>query len=63
MNEIPSSNKYQKVLLIAQRTKQLQNGARPRIRLEGEKASRIARVEVERGLIKTNSKAAETKKK
>lgn len=59
MNDNLSSNKYKKVLLIAQRTKQLQNGAQPRVRLIGEKPSRIARVEVEQGLIKTRGRAGQ----
>ena len=57
------NSKYRKVLLVAQRTKQLQNGARPRVRLVGEKPSRIARTEVEQGLIGTKPKPVEAKKK
>lgn len=44
-------NKYRKVLLAAQRTKQLKNGARQRVRLAGAKATRIALTEIEQGLI------------
>ena len=55
-------NKYSKVLLAAQRTKQLQNDARPRVRMVGAKVSRIALIEIEQGLIKTKgSKQAEGK--
>ena len=45
------NNKYRKVLLAAQRTKQLQNGARQRVRLPEAKATRIALAEIELGLI------------
>ncbi len=45
------NNKYRKVLLAAQRTKQLQNGARQRVRLTEAKATRIALAEIEQGLI------------
>lgn len=44
-------NKYRKVLLAAQRIKQLQNGAHPRVRLVGAKPSRIAIAEIDQGLI------------
>jgi DNA-directed RNA polymerase omega subunit len=44
-------NKYRKVLLAAQRTKQLQNGARPRLRAPGTRPTRIALAEIEQGLI------------
>lgn len=45
------NNKYRKVLLAVQRTKQLHNGARQRVTLEGAKDTRIALTEIERGLI------------
>jgi DNA-directed RNA polymerase subunit K/omega len=44
-------NKYRKVLVMAQRAKQLQNGARPRVSIPGSRATRIAREEVEQRLI------------
>lgn len=50
MKNNPISN-YRKVLLAAQRTKQLQNGARPRVRLVDAKPSRIAIAEINQGLI------------
>lgn len=51
MEKGKSDNKYRKVLLMAQRAKQIRNGARPRVLLPGSRATRIAREEVERGLI------------
>lgn len=45
------TNKYRKVLLAAQRAKQLQNGARQRVNIVGAKATRIAITEVEQGVI------------
>ena len=45
------TNKYRKVLLAAQRAKQLQNGARQRVQLPGAKTTRIAITEVEQGVI------------
>lgn len=50
MNNNPLS-KYRKVLLAVQRTKQLQNGARPRVNLVDAKPSRIAIAEIDLGLI------------
>jgi DNA-directed RNA polymerase omega subunit len=44
-------NKYHKVLVVAQRSKQIQKGARPRIQTQNVRATRIALEEVERGLI------------
>jgi DNA-directed RNA polymerase subunit K/omega len=45
------TNKYRKVLLAAQRAKQLQNGARQRVHIFGAKATRVAITEVEQGVI------------
>jgi DNA-directed RNA polymerase omega subunit len=44
-------NKYRKVLLAAQRTRQLQKGAIPRVKATGARASRIALTEINEGLI------------
>lgn len=52
-------NKYRQVLLAAQRTKQLHNGAQPRVKAAGAKPSRIALNEVEQGLIQTKGGAQE----
>ena len=46
-----SGSKYQKVLLAAQRAKQLQNGATPRVKAAGAKPSKIALSEIEQGLL------------
>jgi DNA-directed RNA polymerase subunit omega len=48
-------NKYRKVLAVAQRARQLKNGARPLIYLPGVRATRVALEEVERGLISYDS--------
>ena len=45
-------NKYHKVLVAAQRAKQIQRGARPLVQIPGMRATRIALEELERGLIK-----------
>ena len=45
-------NKYHKVLVAAQRAKQIQKGARPLIQIPGMRATSIALEELERGLIK-----------
>ena len=44
-------NKYRKVLVAAQRARQIQKGARPLLEVPGMRATRIALEEVERGLI------------
>jgi DNA-directed RNA polymerase omega subunit len=44
-------NKYRKVLVAAQRARQIQKGARPQLQVPGMRATRIALEEVERGLI------------
>ena len=44
-------NKYSKVLVAAQRAKQIEKGARPRIQTQSLRAIRIALEEVERGLV------------
>ncbi len=44
-------NKYLKVLIAAHRAKQIQKGARPLVQAPNTRATRIALVEVEQGLI------------
>lgn len=44
-------NKYRRVLVAAQRAKQLQKGARPLVQVPGMRSTRIALEEVQRGLI------------
>jgi DNA-directed RNA polymerase omega subunit len=51
MNKIIGNNKFLKVLIAAQRAKQLHKGARPLIQNSNTRATRIALEEVERGLI------------
>ena len=51
MNDVISDNRFLKVLIAAQRAKQLHKGARPLIRNSNARATRIALEEVERGLI------------
>jgi len=47
-----SINNFLKVLITAQRTKQIQKGAHPLIQNKGARATRTALDEVERGLIR-----------
>jgi DNA-directed RNA polymerase subunit omega len=51
MNIDIGDNKFLKVLIAAQRAKQLHKGARPLIQNSNTRATRIALEEVERGLI------------
>ena len=51
MNNVTSDNRFLKVLIAAQRAKQLHKGARPLIQQSNTRATRIALEEVERGLI------------
>ena len=44
-------SKYRKILLAVKRSKQLQNGARPRVYLPNAKSTRVALTEIDRGLI------------
>ena len=46
-----TENKYRKVLIAAQRARQLEKGARPLVQLSNMKTTNIALHEVERGLI------------
>lgn len=48
-NQVDS--KYRKILIAAKRSKQIQNGARPRVHLPNAKATRVALAEIDRGLI------------
>ena len=51
MNNVIGDNRFLKVLITAQRAKQLHRGARPLIQNSNTRATRIALEEVERGLI------------
>jgi DNA-directed RNA polymerase omega subunit len=51
MNNDIGDNRFLKVLIAAQRAKQLHKGARPLIQKSNARATRIALEEVERGLI------------
>jgi DNA-directed RNA polymerase subunit omega len=51
MNNDISENRFLKVLIAAQRAKQLHKGARPLIQNSNTRATRLAIEEVERGLI------------
>lgn len=47
-------NKYRKVRIMIQRTKQLRNGAQPRVLMPGARATRVAREEFEQELLAFN---------
>jgi len=51
MNNVTSDNRFLKVLIAAQRAKQIHKGARPLVQNSNTRATRIALEEVERGLI------------
>ena len=51
MNNVIIHNKFLKVLISAQRARQIHKGARPLVRNSNARATRIAIEEVERGLI------------
>jgi DNA-directed RNA polymerase omega subunit len=51
MNNVISDNRFLKVLITAQRAKQIHRGARPLVQNSNTRATRIALEEVERGLI------------
>ena len=51
MNNGISDNRFLKVLITAQRAKQIHRGARPLVQKSNTRATRIALEEVERGLI------------
>lgn len=44
-------SKYRKILIAAKRSKQIQNGAKPRVSLPNSKATRVALAEIDRGLV------------
>ena len=46
-----TDNKFLKVMIATQRSKQIRNGARPLVKISSTRATRIALEEVERGLI------------
>ncbi len=47
----PIDSKYRKILIAAKRSKQIQKGAMPRIRMTSVKPTRIALEEVNQGLV------------
>jgi DNA-directed RNA polymerase omega subunit len=51
MNNVISDSSFLKVLIAAQRARQIHKGARPLIQSSSTRATRIALEEVERGLI------------
>ena len=51
MNNVLNDNRFLKVLIAAQRAKQIHKGARPLVQKSNTRATRIALEEVERGLI------------
>jgi DNA-directed RNA polymerase omega subunit len=51
MNSSVIDNKYLKVLVAAQRAKQIRKGARPLVQAPGIRATHVALAEVEQGLI------------
>jgi len=51
MNNVISDNRFLRVLIAAQRAKQIHRGARPLVQKSNTRATRIALEEVERGLI------------
>ena len=51
MKNVISDNRFLKVLITAQRAKQINKGARPLVQNSNMRATRIALEEVERGLI------------
>ena len=51
MNNDIGDNRFLKVLIAAQRAKQIHRGARPHVQNSNKRATRIALEEVERGLI------------
>jgi DNA-directed RNA polymerase omega subunit len=54
MQKIPENvgSKYRFIIIAAERAKQLQNNARPKIKIKSTKPSFIAMREVEQGLVK-----------
>jgi DNA-directed RNA polymerase subunit omega len=51
MKNVVGNNRFLKVLIAAQRAKQIHKGARPLVQISNTRATRIALEEVERGLI------------
>ena len=52
MKNVIGDNRFLKVLITAQRAKQIHKGARPLVQISNTRATRIALEEVERGLIR-----------
>ena len=54
MQKIPENigSKYRFIIIAAERAKQLQNNAKPKIRTKSTKPAHIAMLELEEGLIK-----------
>jgi DNA-directed RNA polymerase subunit omega len=52
MKNVRGDNRFLKVLIAAQRAKQIHKGARPLVQKSNTRATRIALEEVERGLIR-----------
>jgi DNA-directed RNA polymerase subunit omega len=54
MQKIPENvgSKYRFIIIAAERAKQLQNNARPKIKIRSTKPSYVAMREVEEGLVK-----------
>jgi DNA-directed RNA polymerase subunit omega len=55
MHNVIGDNRFLKVLIAAQRAKQIHKGARPLVQTSNTRATRIALEEVERGLINFES--------
>ena len=51
MKNVTSDNRFLKVLITAQRAKQIHKGARPLVQNSNTRATRIALEEVEQGLV------------
>jgi DNA-directed RNA polymerase omega subunit len=51
MNNVTSDNRFLRVLIAAQRARQIHKGARPLVQKSNTRATRIALEEVDRGLI------------
>jgi DNA-directed RNA polymerase subunit omega len=52
MKNVTSDNRFLKVLIAAQRAKQIHKGARPLVQKSNTRVTRIALEEIERGLIR-----------
>ena len=63
MQKIPENigSKYRFIIIAAERAKQLQNNAKPKIKTKSTKPAHVAMREVEQGLINFEIPAAEQK--